>query len=306
MSPPGPPRIDEVASRLLAPAPPVAIDDPAAWLRGHRDAAAGLDDTVLRAMAGGSAADRPGWAFASGYTEALRRLVPAVGDRAVALAATESGGAHPRAIATRLAGGRLDGVKRFVTLAPACDAALVIASEGESAGRNQLAAVLVPLDRDGVALEPLPPTAFAPEVPHAAITFRAVAVASGERLPGDGYSDYLKPFRTVEDIHVMAAIAAWLAATFARAGAPGAAPAEELAALAAGLVALGRLDPRATITHRLLAGALAVLAQVLARAEPVWAAVDPVMRARWQRDRPLLEVAGAARAARLDRARSAS
>lgn len=296
----------DIASRLLAPPPPVAIDGPAAWLRVHREAAAGLDDSLLRALAGGAAADRPGWAFASGYHEALRRLIPAVGERAVALAATEAGGAHPRAIATRLAGGRLDGVKSFVTLAPACDAAVVIASQGESGGRNQLVALLVPLDRDGVSLEALPPTAFAPEVPHAAITFRAVAVGPGDRLPGDGYTDYLKPFRTVEDVHVMAAIAAWIAATFSRAGAPGAAPAEELAALAAALVAIGQLDPRAQTSHRLLGGALGALDQAIARAEPVWSAVDPAVRARWQRDRPLLQVAGAARAARLNRARSAA
>ena len=296
---------DRAAGLFFAPPAPAVIDGPEAWLRRHREATADLDDSVLRALAGGRAADRLGWAFASGYLEALRRLVPALGRRPTCLAATEEGGAHPRAIATRLAGGRLDGVKRFVTLAPACEAVLVIASEGESAGRNRLAAVLVPLDRAGVALEPLPPTSFAPEVPHARVSFRAVAVAPDERLPGDGYDDYLKPFRTVEDIHVMAALAAWLAAAFAALPA-GAAVVEELAAVAASLVAAGRLDPRAPATHRLLGGALAALDGALARAEPLWSEVDPALRAGWQRDRGLLQVAAGARTARLNRARSAS
>ncbi len=256
-------------------------------------------------MAGGCAADRPGWAFASGYAEALRRLVPAVRDRTCALAATESGGAHPRAIATRLADGRLDGRKRLVTLAGACECAVVIASEGEADGVNRLAAVLVPLDRAGIDILPLPPAEFAPEVPHAAIRFEGVAVAPDERLPGDGYADYLKPFRTVEDIHVMAAIAAWLAATFA--GAPGGAEhVEELAALAGALVTLGGLDPRAAATHRALAGALAALERARVRAEPLWALVDSEVGARWQRDRALLRVAGSARAARLTRSREAA
>jgi hypothetical protein len=293
---------DRIIARLFAPAEPEPMDGPDTWLRVHRAAVHGIDDTVLRALAGGCAADRPGWAFASGYAEALRRLVPSIGDRTAALAATEAGGAHPRAIATRLADGRLDGLKRFVTLAGACEAAVVIASEGEADGKNRLVAVLVPLDRAGIAIDPLPPTAFAPEVPHAAIRFHSVAVAAGDRLPGDGYADYLKPFRTVEDIHVMAAITAWLAATFARA--PGGAEhVEELAALAGALVALGGLDPRAAVTHRALAGALAALDRALVRAEPLWTEVDPDVRARWQRDRPLLQVAGSARAARLTRAR---
>ena len=293
---------DQVAARFFAPPDPVVIEQPADWLAAHREATAGLDDSVLRALAGGGAADRPAWAFASGYIEALRRMVPAVGDRAVALAATEAGGVHPRAIATRLAGGRVDGVKRFVTLAGACQAAVVIASEGEAEGKNRLAAVLVPLDRAGVSLEALPPTAFAPEVPHAAITFRAVAVEPSERLPGDGYADYLKPFRTVEDIHVMAAISAWLAAVFARTPG-GAAHVEELAVLAAALVALGRLDPRAAATHRALGGALAGIEQALIRAEPLWAAAPAEARRQWERDRPLLRVASSARGERLSRAR---
>jgi hypothetical protein len=79
-----------------------------------------------------------------------------------------------------------------------------------------------------------------------------------------------------------------------------------MAAAAAALVALGRLDPRAAATHRALGGALAALEQALARAEPLWAQVDADVRARWQRDRPLLRVAAAARSARLTRAREAA
>ncbi len=30
---------------------------------------------------------------------------------------------------------------------------------------------------------------------------------SGERLAGDGWDDYVKPFRTLEDVHVFAAVA---------------------------------------------------------------------------------------------------
>ena len=123
---------DHALSRLFSRIPPTPVADLAAWRHTHQAITAGLSSTVARALVAGAAADRPGWAFASGYAEALRRLVPSVGDRAVALAATEVGGAHPRAIDTRLAPGpggalQLDGEKRFVTLASICEAVIVIA-----------------------------------------------------------------------------------------------------------------------------------------------------------------------------------
>ena len=148
----------------------------------------------------------------------------------MALAATESGGVHPRAIATRLAGGRLDGARALRHPGRRLPGGGGHRQRGGGEGRNRLAAVLVLLDRAGVSLEPLPPTAFAPEVPHAAISFRAVAVS--RRSPRRLRRPTSLPFRTVEDIHVMAAIPAWLAAVFTRTPA-GTAHVEELAALAA-------------------------------------------------------------------------
>src|SRR5438067_2330425 len=101
--------------------------------------------SVERALWGGFHADRLGHAFAAGYGAALARLFdhaaaaqslpPFPPPRGlVALAATESGGAHPRAIATRLEkeGGALllRGEKTFVTLAGAAEELLVVASRG--------------------------------------------------------------------------------------------------------------------------------------------------------------------------------
>lgn len=297
----------EVLARVLSAPRGAPIDDAHGWRARHLDAAAGVTGSVARAIAGGAACDRAGGAFASGYVEALRKMVPAVGDRAVALAATEAGGAHPRAIATRLERHGddllLDGEKRFVTLAGACDAAIVIASEGEREGKNRLAAVLVPLDRAGVACAPVPPTPFAPEVPHSVVTFRAVVVTPDERLPGDGYDDYLKPFRTVEDIHVMAALTAWVATVWRATGRAASDHVEELAALALAFVELGELGPGAATTHRALAGALAAVDRALARGEALWQSADTDTQERWRRDRAILSVAGKVRALRLARAR---
>ena len=47
---------------------------------------------------------------------------------------------------------------------------------------------------------------FVPEISHGTVAFSDVPVDSGSILPGDGYSEYIKPFRTIEDLHVFAAI----------------------------------------------------------------------------------------------------
>ncbi len=191
----------EVLLREPIPAPPRDLEEHLARVKALQ---ARFEDPVDRAAVGGVIADRLGYAFAAGYGAALQRLVPSLGDRRGCLAATESGGGHPRAIQTKLAGGRLVGTKTFATMAPAADELFVVASVGERDGKNELRVVRVPRGRAGLTIEPRPPWPVAPEIPHAIVTFDT-AVEEGDVLPGDGYDRYLKPFRTIEDVHVMAA-----------------------------------------------------------------------------------------------------
>ncbi len=69
--------IDAVLTEILTAAPPAQpIEDAATWWRGHVAATAAFSTPLERAIAGGFVADRPAWAFASGYQEAMQRLVP--------------------------------------------------------------------------------------------------------------------------------------------------------------------------------------------------------------------------------------
>lgn len=289
---------------LTAPVDGAEVPDLGAWWRRHHDRAAGFDRPVDRALAAGLSMDRLGWAFASGYQEALRQLVPALPPKArVALCATEEGGNHPRAIEARLepADGafRLSGAKKFTTLGTHADLLLVVASEGETAeGRKRLAVACVPADRSGVHVEAMAELPFVPEIAHATTRFDAVPVAPEERLPGDGYTRYLKPFRTVEDVHVHAATVGWLLGTGRRFGWPDDAL-SELASAAVTLRALAAAPPLDEAVHVALAGAMAATARTVASVEACWAQVDEPTRARWQRDRALLGVAGSAREKRL-------
>jgi alkylation response protein AidB-like acyl-CoA dehydrogenase len=270
------------------------------WWTHHLEAAGGFATWIDRAIAGGFRADRLGFAFASGYTEALAALVPDVRGKRAALCATEGGATHPSAMHTALIETdgelRLHGHKSFVTLGAFAEQLLVVASTGiDAAGRNRLCLVRVPGDRVGVRLEQAPPAPFVPEIPHAAVRFADVEVLPGERLPGDGYDRYLKPFRTVEDLHVHGALLGWLLQVGRRSGWDHA-HLERVAAAVCAVGLLGDGDPSRPEVHIALAGLIADTAALVEISE--WNLVDDETRVRWERDRALLHVAGKARARR--------
>ena len=148
----------------------------------------------------------------------------------------------------------------------------------------------------------MPPTRFVPEVPHAQLLMHDLRVSAGALLPHDGYDAYVKPFRTIEDLHVTLAVLAYLLRE-ARARRWPAAFNEELVAALSLLSQLAGEDARAASTHIALAGALRIAHRLYADALPLWttAGDDPAAE-RWQRDAALFEVAGSARDQRAERA----
>jgi len=273
-------------------------DRPARWRRWG----AAIDV----AIEGGFAADRLGFAFIAAFDSALRAMVPTLArDGSVAaFCASETGGAHPRAIEARLeqnADGRwrVDGKKRWITGGGLAQTLLVVASTGmDPARRNRLRVARVDANAQGVAIQPMA-TPFIPEIPHAEVTFCDVAVE--ELLPGDGYDDFLKPFRTIEDLYVHAGLLGYLMSVARRS----AAPQKLLEALALNIVAtraLAASDPKAPQVHVALAGLQTDATRLVAEIEPLWSRLDQQERERWQRDQPLLQVAAKAREARRGRA----
>jgi hypothetical protein len=294
--------VDGIAFLLGPTLPAVALDSPERCFemlealdesRGLRCASR---FSIDRATMGGFCADRLGYAFLAGYRAALLAIDASL--TRASLCATEEGGAHPRAIETRLVrveddgasrtgAYRLDGRKTFATLASVADTLLVVASVGRNATRNDLRVVRVPARRAGIAMNVRPPLPFTPEIPHAEITFRDVQIEPGEVLEGDGYTHVLKPFRTMEDMHVTAAWLAYLVRLARSAGARDVV-ARAVASVAA-LRSLSERDPSAADTHVALAGVLAQAATLLDDWNPD--GCDEMTRERWRRDRPLLDVA---------------
>jgi len=296
---------------LLAPTPvPGECPDVSAWWPRQLAITRDWGRPFERSIAGGLAADRAGWAFASGYQASLRALLPALPDEAVAaMCVSEDGGNQPRAIRSTLRDSgdgriRLDGSKRWTTLGPASALLLVAAVDlrGEPGARAQIRVVRVDAGAPGVALHPMPETRFVPEVPHASVDFDAVAIQADALLPGDGYDGYVKPFRTIEDTQVSSAVLAYLFAESRRRDWPHAWCERALATLLA-FSGVALLDPAAASTHIALAGALASAHELFDQAGALFAdgPQDAAAR-RWARDRALLQVAASVRAQRTARA----
>ena len=278
------------------------------WWPRHRVIARDHADPIHQAIVGGFVADRVGWAFASGYQAALRALFPdAPADRICALCVTEADGNSPKAIKSSLRKDGdhwlLNGMKRWSTLGP--DGSLFfVAARDEAASGDRVSIRIARVDSKiaGLKIEKMPATKFVPEVPHAQLRFENLKVKEAEILPGDGYDEYVKPFRTVEDIHVQAAVLSYLM----REGQRLSWPQHWLERLSALLAALGKIAdmPAAHAeTHIALAGALAIGAGLIGETEDFWlkSASDPAAL-RWGRDKELLKVAGQARELRTRRA----
>ncbi|MBS4148441.1 acyl-CoA dehydrogenase [Pseudomonadota bacterium DY0742] len=279
---------------LLGPAPPpVEVADLRGWF-AELQSAAGADSFRL-ALIGGRRSATPGLAFLAGYQAALRALWGEAPDGLGALCATEQRQLSPAGMQTRLAAGCLSGSKDFVTAGDAAQWLLVPARSEATGDTPRLALCLLPAAGAGVQLCSGPALPVVPDIPHARLRLDR---APCQVLPGDGWADYVKPFRTHEDIHVLAALGAWLYARLLPTEGPQS-PSVSLAALLASLSEIARLPAAAAETHLLLAGAIEQFAVLQDRLAPC---LPARLAAEWQRDRAVLGIARQAQGRRLSRA----
>ncbi|MDP1828482.1 MAG: acyl-CoA dehydrogenase family protein [Archangium sp.] len=246
--------------------------------------------SIERAIASGAESDRLGHAFLGGYAAAITALDPFVSlTERGALCATESGGGHPRAIQTTLENGMLNGTKHFVSGGRLATVLLVVAKTGDKDGRPELKVARIAANKPGVTVEQGAPLDFIPEVPHGAVTFKDAAVDA--ILEGDGYERYLKPFRTIEDLHVFGAVLGCLVANGRQAFPQS--QTEQLLGLLCAILTLGREDPRSPAVHLALAGVLTTAHALVDSLDLT--KLDAGFRERFLRDQPLLRIAGRVR-----------
>ncbi|WXL24956.1 acyl-CoA dehydrogenase family protein [Ectopseudomonas mendocina] len=251
------------------------------------------------AIYGGRFSATPGLAFLAGYQAALRALWPAAPRTLGALCVSEGRSTRAADMQTRINGLSLSGRKDFVTAAEAADWLLVAAREDAEGEAVRLMLGVVRNGDPGVKIEPLPALPLMPDIGHARLHLND---AHCERLPGDGWSDYVKPFRTLEDVHVLAALCAWLFGVGKESYWPQTLLLR-LVGLLAGCAETARLCPSDAHGHVLLAGLFAQFDSLRTELDEAFAATtDEHWQCLWQRDKGLLSIAMSARTKRLETA----
>jgi hypothetical protein len=279
------------------------------WKNNYWESVSGWNEPIDRAVAGGFLSDRVGYAFAAGYEAALMRLVPSLPERSiVSICITEEKGGHPGMIKSNLQGAPgqntwvLNGSKKFITLAGVADLFLVAATIGTAQDKkNIIRLVQVERNSPGIEITPMHDLAFVPEISHGVLTFHDVLVNNSCLLPGDGYADYIRPFRTIEDLHVSAAITGYMFRIACLHQWPRSIK-ELIASLLAGTRSLALEDPASPGVHIALGGLGAQMSSVFESAAEYWEKTDETTRSRWERDRAILGVAEKSRAIRLEKA----
>ncbi len=255
-------------------------------------------DSFELAVLGGRLAITPGYAFLAGYQAALRRLWPDAPVGLGALCATENRKLLPADMQTRVDELIINGSKDFVIAGCTADWLLVPARDETPGDRPRLSLCVVGCDERGVFIEDRPPLPLVPDIAHGRLRLDQ---APCRRLPGDGWDDYVKPFRTLEDLYVLTALASWLYGIGLECGWP-----QRLQLLLLGVLGgaaeVARLSPTEAATHLLLASLNLQFEALAQELDAALASGPEPWKRLWQRDRAVLQLAHSARSKRQARA----
>lgn len=241
-------------------------------------------------------------ASVAGHQAAIRRLFPDTPAAALtAFCVSEDQGPRPSAILSTLTpaaeGFRLNGTKRWGSLSPLADILYVAAAIGEADGRKILRMAKVPAQSDGVTLDATPYGAYRDHMPIADVRLVDVAVAADAVLPQDAYTDFIKPFRLIEDVYGAVAVQigllrlgrtyAWPQATL-----------EDLTGLIVQGCAISQTPMSRPADVVLMSAFFRAWDGLWSGLGPCWEKVPPDERARWGPSTGTLGVAARAREAR--------
>ena len=156
-----------------------------------------------KALLGGFSCQQFSFAFMAGYQAALEKMFPTIAPNELkALCVSEEKGGHPKVIQTTLVNNQIKGLKTYVTAGSDASHFLVLWKTNETLEERPLLKIvhlINPSDNMKVSNFELP---FMKEVKHGKLALENTPVSNSQILEGDGFEDYAKPFRTLEDILV--------------------------------------------------------------------------------------------------------
>lgn len=281
------------------------------WFECHRRATRDLQSSIDRALVGGSIFRQTSFAFASAYQSAMESMFSLDGQTIAALCHTEKGVKKPREMQTTLSNDKgaivLNGIKSFVSGGTDANTLFISALDARETSTAEQASVrIVKLEasRTGIEAKALPTLPFVPELSHAALSLNQVTISEEDIIDGggdgDGYTDAIKPFRSEEDIHILAALSAQrLRIALDKRQQDIAA---RLISLISAIKSLEPSDRNAPTCHLQLAGIKASFEDIITLQEPLIAESMPSFQAAWKRDKALLSIAEKAQSIRTERA----
>lgn len=280
------------------------------WYRRLRLDGDSVVSEDLIALQGGFYANSVGQAFIYGYEIAIQRLTGLdTKDQLAAFCVTENKSTHPKSMQVSLSKGQqgkvlLAGKKDFVTLAGSTKWLLVAAKSAVSSdGRNQIKLVKVDASLPGVDIETLPLLPFVPDVSHGVVTFDSVSIDESDVFSGDGYGDYVKPFRWFEDVNVFIALSGYLLKIAITNQWPVESRVEIISILTA-LIGMQRMEADEPVAHIVMFDQVTRLERWLDRYDQAWGSVDSSVAVAWKRDKGILKIASHARSVRYAKALS--
>jgi hypothetical protein len=193
-----------------APKASRSFGDLSAWFEMHANLTASTDNSIERAIIAGFNCEQLSFVFCGAYQSAMERMFRANRHKLAAFCHTEKGVQKPRDMHTSLAhvdaNYHCSGTKHFVSGGQNAQSLYVSAIANDGA---TLKVFKLDAKEKGVGIEPSPSLPFLPELEHGTLTLERVLISETDILDGDGYTDYIKPFRTCEDLHILAALAAY-------------------------------------------------------------------------------------------------
>jgi len=265
-----------------------------------------IPSTLEQAALGGRLSNNMSFAFAAGYQSAIQSLFKPDYRQLSSLCISEHEGNHPRAIKCSLTqhgqNRHLNGSKSFITGANEAEFLYVAATTGFNINnRPNIKMLSFQANLEGIKIRKMKPLPFVPEISHGTATFKQVTLKSQQILEGDGYTNFVKPFRTHEDIHVLAAIIGFRIGEAIDSNWSHDSVEAHLSLLAS-LLPLEPNNFNQASTHLILAGCRSQLKVLIQQTDDQFKQNNIKGFEEWRRDKALLEIASKAHKIRTNRA----
>ena len=164
-----------------------------------------------KAILGGFTCQQFSFTFLAGYQAALEKMFPTIAPNELkALCISEEKGGHPKAMQTTLTDNKINGLKTYITAGSDVVHLLVLCKTNEIVnGRSILKMVHIPSNAPNTTISnfELP---FMKDIKHGKLALNNTSITDNQILNGDGYTQYTKPFRTLEDVCIGLAYQAML------------------------------------------------------------------------------------------------